>query len=86
MHKIYWFEGGLQLVDITTKNVGENNLNTRMKYIMVRLDNWDITLVKEGWHVKGYYIEQDFCMTGLDWFEESTQSVWNICIKFYTWK
>ena len=53
MHKIYWFEGGLQLVDIATKNVGENNLNTRMKYIMVRLDNWDRTLVQDGWHDKG---------------------------------
>ena len=24
MHKINWCEGGLQLADITTKNVGEN--------------------------------------------------------------
>ena len=32
-------EGGLQLVDIATNNVGENDLNIRMKYIMVRLDN-----------------------------------------------
>ena len=24
-------------------------------------------------------------MTILDWVEESTQSVWNICIKFDTW-
>ena len=50
MHKIEWCEGGMQLADISTKNVGENDLNTRMKYIMVRLDNWDTTLVKEGWH------------------------------------
>ena len=21
-----------------------------------------------------------------DWVEDSTQSVWNVCIKFYTWK
>ena len=39
MHKIDWCEGGLQFVDIATRNVGENNLNTRMKYIMVMLDN-----------------------------------------------
>ena len=39
MHKIDWCEGGLKLVDIATKNVGEDDLNSRMKYIMVRLDN-----------------------------------------------
>ena len=38
MHKIDWCERGLQLVDIYTKNVGDNNLITRMKYIMVGLD------------------------------------------------
>ena len=38
MHKIDKCEGGLQLAEITTKNIGENDLNTRMKYIMVRLD------------------------------------------------
>ena len=39
MHKIDWCEGGLQLADISTKNIGENDLTPRMKYIMVRLDN-----------------------------------------------
>ena len=39
MHKIDWCEGGLQLVDIGTKNVSEPDLTPRMKYIMVRLDN-----------------------------------------------
>ena len=48
MNKIDWCEEGLQLSDISTKNVGENDLNTRMKYIMVILDNWDRTPVKEG--------------------------------------
>ena len=38
MHKIDWCGGGLQLSDIATKNVGEHNLPSRMKYIMVRLD------------------------------------------------
>ena len=36
---IYCYEGGLKLGDIETKNVGENDLNPRMKYIMVRIDN-----------------------------------------------
>ena len=44
IHNIDWCEGGLQLADIATKNVGENGLNYRMKYIIVRLDNWDRTL------------------------------------------
>ena len=39
MHKVYWCEGGLQLAGIGTKNVGENDITPRMKYIMVRLDN-----------------------------------------------
>ena len=48
IHKIDWCEGFLQLADITTKNVGEHYLTPRMKYIMVRLDNWYRTLVQEG--------------------------------------
>ena len=39
MHQMEWCEGGLQLADIATKNVGETDLNTIMKYIIVRLDN-----------------------------------------------
>ena len=39
MHKIYWCEGGLQLVDIGTKNVSEPDLSPRMKYIMLKFDN-----------------------------------------------
>ena len=46
MHKIDWCEGGHQLVDISTNNVGENYLNPRIKYIMVILDNRDRTLVQ----------------------------------------
>ena len=34
-----WRGGGLKLADIPTKNDGENDLNPRMKYIVVRLDN-----------------------------------------------
>ena len=39
IHKNDWCEGGLQLTDIATKNVSENDLNTRMKYITIRLEN-----------------------------------------------
>ena len=39
MHKIDWFEGGLQMEYITTNNVCENDLNTRLRYIMVMLNN-----------------------------------------------
>ena len=39
MHKIDQCEGGLQLADIGTNNVSEPDLTTRMKYIMVRLEN-----------------------------------------------
>ena len=49
MHKIDWHEVGLQIPDIATNNVGENDLNPRIKYIMVRFDNLDRTLVQEGW-------------------------------------
>ena len=40
MHNIDWCEGGLKLEDIVANNVSDNELNPRMKYIMVRLDNW----------------------------------------------
>ena len=39
MHKIDWCKGGPQFTYIETKNVGENDLNLIMKYIMVMLDN-----------------------------------------------
>ena len=39
MHKIDWCEGGLQLADIGTKNVGEPDPTPRMKYIILRLEN-----------------------------------------------
>ena len=53
MHKLDWCEGGVKLAEIATKNVDENDLNTRMKYLMVRLENWEITLVQEGWQDTG---------------------------------
>ena len=39
MHKIDWCGGGLQFAYIATKNFIENDLNTIIKNIMVRLDN-----------------------------------------------
>ena len=39
IHKIDWYEGGLQFADIATNNVGEHDLTPMMKYIMLRLDN-----------------------------------------------
>ena len=37
MHNIDWCEGGLQLSDIATQNVGGNDLNPKMEYIMVKI-------------------------------------------------
>ena len=53
MQKIDWFEGCLQLEDISTKNIGEHDLTPGMKYIVAKLENWDRILVQEGWHNKG---------------------------------
>ena len=39
MLKIDWFKGGPRLADISSKNVGEHDLNPRMIYITVRLEN-----------------------------------------------
>ena len=40
IHKIEWCGGVIQLSDIATKKVGENDLNLRMRYIVVSFDNW----------------------------------------------
>ena len=68
MQKIDWCEEGMQLEDMAIKNVGEHDLTPRMKYIIVRIKNWNITLVQEGWQNTEYHIEQGFCMTILYWF------------------
>ena len=39
INNIDWYEGGLQLADIATKNVEENDLNLIMKYIIVSIEN-----------------------------------------------
>ena len=48
-HKIDWCEGGMQLAYIGTQNESEPDQTPRMRYIMVRLENWDRTLAQEGW-------------------------------------
>ena len=48
MHNIEWWEGDLKLAEISTNNVGDNDLTPRIKYIMVILDNRERTLVQEG--------------------------------------
>ena len=53
MHNIDWCEGGLKLAEIVTKTIGKYDLNPRIKYNMVRLDNWDRTLVQEIWKDTG---------------------------------
>ena len=39
LHKTLWCEGGLQLSDIGTNNVRDDELNPRISYDMVILDN-----------------------------------------------
>ena len=39
LQKIDWCEGDLKLADIATMNVGEKDLNPRIKYIMLTLEN-----------------------------------------------
>ena len=39
MHNIDWCEGGLQLPDIATNNVGGNDLNPTIRYLLLRIYN-----------------------------------------------
>ena len=41
-----WCEGGLKLLVIGTKNVREDELNPRLEYTMVRLDNLQNTCTR----------------------------------------
>ena len=75
MHKIEWCERGMKLARIATTNFGENDLNPRMKYIMVRLENGDRKLLQEGLQDTGYSMEKYSYMTILYLVEESKQSV-----------
>ena len=45
-HKKMWCEGGLQLKDILTNNVREYELNPRLRYDMVRLENWQNNCIR----------------------------------------
>ena len=65
IHKIDWSEGGLQLPEISTKNIGEPDLTPRMKYATEIIENGDRTLVQEECHNTGQYTEQEFCMNTL---------------------
>ena len=58
MRKIEWCEVGLKLAHIETKNVGENDLNPKIKYKMVRIENWDRTFVQKEWKNTGKSTEQ----------------------------
>ena len=69
MHNTDWCEVSLQLTEIATKNIGDDCLNPRIKYSMVSLENWYISLSQEGWQDTGQYVEQEFYITRLDWFE-----------------
>ena len=86
INKIDWCEGVTQLAVIVTKNVGENDLNTKIKYTMVMIDDWERTIAQEGKYDTGQSTGQQFCMTILYWFEDFPQPVWNFCIKFDKWK
>ena len=78
MHKIDWCEGGLQLVEIATRDAGDNDLNPRMKYILVRLDIWEIKLAQEGWQETGESVEQGvlYESTGFSWGLNSISLKW----------
>ena len=71
------------MVDIGTNNVSEPDLTPRMKYIMVRLENWNGTLVQEGWHntriVYGTIVLYDYTRLSL-WLDSISLNV------LRTWK
>ena len=48
IHNIDWCEAGKQLAEIASNNVGENDLNPQMKYMMVSIYKCYRTLVQEG--------------------------------------
>ena len=51
INKTVWCEGGMQLTDIRTRNIREDELDTRLVYDMLRLDNRQKTFTRE---VMGY--------------------------------
>ena len=77
-YKTMWFEGGLKLADILTKNVREDELNPILGYSMLILDKWK-NACKRG--ETGYIRVQRknvLWMTWLDWVEDYNKWVWNV--------
>ena len=70
LHKKVWRGGGLKLSDIGTKHVREDELNPRLGYAMVRLDNWKKTFQRG---VTGYIrVWRTMCYEWLDWIDFKT--------------
>ena len=66
-HKTVCFEGGIQPVDIGTRNVREYELNNRLRYAMTRLANWKNTCTRGK---KGYRrFWRKMFSEWLDWIE-----------------
>ena len=69
-YKTMWFEGGLKLADILTKNVREDELNPILGYSMLILDKWK-NACKRG--ETGYIrVQRKMCYEWPDWIELRT--------------
>ena len=70
--KKVWYEGGLQLADIGTKNVREYGLNARLGYAILRHENWHNTCTRGVigniifWRAKCSYDSNRLIWYGLD--------------------
>ena len=80
MHRIYWFEGGLQFAEIAAKNVVQNDLNTMVKGQTTDREH----LYKRGdrrlkimWNNVFYMTRLDLVRTGLTQFEMVVSSLMN---------
>ena len=63
-HKKVWHKGGIQLAEIAANNVREDELNPRLGYAMVRIENWHNTCLRE---VTGYI--RDWKTMCSDWLD-----------------
>ena len=76
LHKTVWCEGGLQLSDIGTKNVREDELNPRLGYTMVRLDNRQKTCTRGViWYRRVWITMSSERINCIEL--DSTQCIWN---------
>ena len=66
-HKAVWCEGGPKLEDIGTKSVRQDELNRRLRYDMVRLENWKNTCQKGVTRYKRVWITMS--SKWLNWIE-----------------